>query len=79
MNYQTLKFILSQKDRYLLPYDAANGTSTDNTTDANITRDPNNYLSPRADWARQLLIYAALVVALLAVIILIPKAAQSFK
>lgn len=79
MDYQTLKMLLRNKDKFLLQYNAADGTGADKTTDPNITRDPNNYLVARADWAKQLLIYAALVVAVLAVVIMLPKAAQSFK
>jgi hypothetical protein len=49
MNYETLQLIMRNKDRFLLPFNSADGTTTDGSTDAVITRDPNNYLAPRAD------------------------------
>lgn len=45
MTYRLLKIILNSRPSY----DNADGLGVDATTDTTITRDPNDYLSPRID------------------------------
>lgn len=49
MTYKTLQIMTRNRNRFLFPFNAADGTQSDNSTDTGITRDPNDYLVPRAD------------------------------
>lgn len=81
MNYKTVCLIVKNKDRFLLPFNSADGTTTDGSTDSNITRDPNNYLAPRADNLRiadMIILVAAVLTIITSLIVLIPYAKKHF-
>jgi hypothetical protein len=82
MNYKTLRLIVRNKNRFLMPFNSADGTTTDGSTDANITRDPNNYLAPRADGLRiadMIILIAAVLTIVTSLIVLIPYAKKQLQ
>ena len=59
MKYLTLKKLIHD---YYRNHNNADGSGVDNTVDANITRDPNNYLAPvagRLDWLTILVVLSS--------------------
>jgi len=82
MNYATIRLITRNKDRFLLPFNSADGTATDGSTDTNITRDPNDYLAPRADRMRMtdmIILIAAVLTIITSLIVLIPYAKKQLQ
>jgi len=78
MDYQQFKLLWKYKDAILSGYNSADGTITDTTTDPVITRDPNNYLVPRIDQST-IAQTLAIIVAVIAIIILLPMAIKTVK
>jgi hypothetical protein len=69
--------MVRHKNKFLCPFNSADGTTTDGSTDTNITRNPNNYLSPRADNLRiydMIIMVAAVLTIITSLIVLIPYA-----
>lgn len=66
------------KNAVFVGYNSADGTTTDNTTDATITRDPNNYLVPKVN-ALTAVNALHIVIGVLAVVILLPMAIKTIK
>jgi len=66
------------KDAFLIGYNGADGTTTDNTSDPVITRNPNDFLVPKIN---SLTVVNALhiTIGILAVIILLPIALRTIK
>jgi len=62
----------------ILGYNSADGTTTDNTTDPVITRNPNDYLLPKIN-GFSLLNTMSIIIAALAIIILLPLAIKTVK
>jgi len=59
-------------------YNSADGTTQDATTDAVITRDPNNYLAPKIN-GFTVINTLMIAVGILGVIILLPMALKQLK
>lgn len=78
MDYITLRKIWKNRDAFFSEHNGADGTSQDNSTDAVITRDPNNYILPRVG-SITLIHGLTIAIGVLAVIILLPIAIKTIK
>jgi hypothetical protein len=78
MDYKTLRALYKNRNAVFNGFNSADGTGTDTSTDAVITRDPNNYLAPKINGFT---VYntTAIIVALLSIAILLPMAIKSVK
>lgn len=77
MNYEQFKYIMRNRNKFLASYNNAIGAGTDQTIDAVITRDPNDYLAPRADIRFVEII--ATIAAVMTIIVMLPKVIQTLK
>jgi hypothetical protein len=78
MDYKTLRFWWKHKHAVFTGHNGADGTTSDNSTDPVITRDPNNYLVPRID-GNSVYRISITIAAILAVIVLAPMALKTLK
>jgi hypothetical protein len=78
MEYQNFKRLYQNRDKVFNAYNSADGTMNDTSTDAVITRDPNDYLVPKIN-GMTLVNTVTIVVGILAVIILLPLALKNIK
>lgn len=78
MDYQTLRNLFKNRNMVFNGFNSADGTMNDSTTDAVITRDPNNYLVPKIN-GMTMVNTVTIVVGVLAVIILLPMAIKQIK
>lgn len=78
MRYQELRQLYRNRDNVFNGYNSADGTTTDASTDAVITRNPNDFLVPKIN---SLTVVNALhiTIGVLAVIILLPLAIKTVK
>jgi hypothetical protein len=79
MHYTQLKILLGNKDAIFRGYNSADGTTNDISTDAVITKDPNNYLVPTVTTSYNTVKTIAAIVGILAIIILLPAAIKTVK
>lgn len=77
MRYQELNGLYRNRDM-ILGYNSADGTTTDASTDAVITRNPNDYLLPKIN-GFSLLNTMSIIIAVLAIVILLPLAVNTVK
>jgi hypothetical protein len=78
MHYTQLKVLWHNRDGIFGRYNAADGTTNDTSTDPVITRNPNDYLVPKIN-GFTVSNSLTIVVAILAVIILLPMAIRTIK
>lgn len=78
MHYSQLKVLWRNRDNVFRRYNSADGTTNDTTTDAVITRNPNDYLVPKIN-GFTVTNSLTIIVAVLAVIILLPMAIKNVK
>lgn len=78
MDYKTLRVWFMHKDAVFNGFNGADGTTTDNSTDPIITRNPNDFLVPRIDGS-QLFRIAVTIAAISAAVILVPIAIKTLK
>lgn len=78
MDYRTFKELWYNRDSVFNGYNGADGVTTDGSTDAVITRDPNNYLAPKINGFTAINT-VIIVVGILAAIILLPMAIKTIK
>jgi hypothetical protein len=78
MDYQQLRTLFKNRNMVFNGYNSADGTTNDSTTDAVITRDPNNFLVPKIN-GMTAVNTITVVVGILAFIILLPLAIKQIK
>lgn len=78
MDYVALRKAWFKRDSYLSEHNGADGTSSDNSTDPIITRNPNDYVLPKIG-SITLIHSLTVAIGVLAVIILLPMAIKQVK
>lgn len=78
MDYLKICWLTHNRNRVFNGYNSADGTSQDNSTDVVITRNPNDYLSPKVN-GFTVMNTVIIVAGILGVIILLPLALKTVK
>lgn len=78
MEYKLLRTLFKNRNAVFSGFNSADGTTNDTSTDAVITRNPNDYLVPKIN-GFTVINTLTIAIAIIAIIILLPMAIKTAK
>ena len=78
MEYQKIYYLIHNRNKVFNGYNSADGTTQDNTTDAVVTRNPNDFLVPKIN-GFTIMNTVIIAAGILGIIILLPMALKQIK